>query len=280
MRIIAAAAAPILAIQLGLPGQGEAPTADDVQTWFEAGQYQEVVDAAPHVPAPEAQYLAAMSHEKLDQTDEARGIYQQLVERGEDDPWALIGRSASALVTDGGRSDGRGGRDRLRGCTASGRGAHSFRKADSSRCQTRLRRSRTSRWASYRRVAKTTLLPRPRSSRSRRTLPRSPTGTTMAGRRTRASIDPTRWRLTSSVFYSWLRKRQKRRACSRCCEACGVGSAQLEHLPDREEVLNRPGFPRGSIVWELPHGTTPRHLGPRNGVAAATCGRVARASGD
>ncbi len=102
MRIIAAAAAPILAMQLGLPGQGEAPTADDVQTWFEAGQYQEVVDAAPHVPAPEAQYLAAMSHEKLDQTDEARGIYQQLVGRGEDDPWALIGRSASALVTDGG----------------------------------------------------------------------------------------------------------------------------------------------------------------------------------
>ena len=102
MRIIAAAAAPILAMQLGLPGQGEPPTADDVQTWFEAGQYQQIVDAAPRVPAPEAQYLAAMSHEKLDQTDEARGIYQQLAERGDDDPWALIGRSARALVTDSG----------------------------------------------------------------------------------------------------------------------------------------------------------------------------------
>ena len=44
--------------------------------------------------------------------------------------------------------------------------------------------------------------------------------------------------------------------------------------------MNRTGFLGDLIAWELPHGTTPRHLGPRNGVAAATCGRVARASGD
>ena len=44
--------------------------------------------------------------------------------------------------------------------------------------------------------------------------------------------------------------------------------------------LNRTGFLGDLIAWELPHGTTPRHLGPRNGVATATCGRVARASGD
>ena len=45
-------------------------------------------------------------------------------------------------------------------------------------------------------------------------------------------------------------------------------------------LVNRTGFLGDLIAWELPHGTTPRHLGPRNGVAAATCGRVARASGD
>ena len=33
--------------------------------------------------------------------------------------------------------------------------------------------------------------------------------------------------------------------------------------------MSRTGFLGDLITWELPHGTTPRHLGPRNGVAAA-----------
>ncbi len=101
MRLIAAAA-PILALQLGVTTPSEVPTADDIQTWFEGGEYQQVVDTAPMVPLPEMQYLSAISHEKLDQTEEARAVYQQLAERAEDDPWVPIGRSASALLTDGG----------------------------------------------------------------------------------------------------------------------------------------------------------------------------------
>ena len=100
MRIVAAAA--MFAFQLGGGTPVEAPTADQVKTWFEAGQYQQVVDAAPTLTDPQVQYLAAMSYEKLGQSEEARVAYQQLVDRGDEDLWALIGRSASALLTEEG----------------------------------------------------------------------------------------------------------------------------------------------------------------------------------
>lgn len=74
---------------------------EQIQEWYEAGQYQEVVDQSEQAPDPKAEYLLAASYEKLGRAADARGVYARLVARGESDPWALVGRSASALVTDG-----------------------------------------------------------------------------------------------------------------------------------------------------------------------------------
>ena len=71
-----------------------------------------------------------------------------------------------------------------------------------------------------------------------------------------------------------------RRSQSLAVECRRIPSRGPIHLIVDSTGLNRTGFLGDLISWELPHGTTPRHLGPRNGVAAATCGRVARASGD
>ena len=84
-------------------------------------------------------------------------------------------------------------------------------------------------------------------------------GTTIVGtRRTSRIVDPPDGRLPP------LTPEAERRATS--SEARRVAQANRGIVPP--------------VSWELPHGTTPRHLGPRNGVAAATCGRVAKASGD
>ena len=77
------------------------PTAAQIQQWFEAGQYERVVQEAAQLVDPLVVYLAGSSHERLDHPEEARQAYQQLIARGETDPWALIGRSASVLVTAG-----------------------------------------------------------------------------------------------------------------------------------------------------------------------------------
>lgn len=75
---------------------------EQIQAWYEAGQHQQVVDQGEQAAAPKAQYLVASSYEKLGRIPDARRVYERLVARGEGDPWALIGRSASALLTDGG----------------------------------------------------------------------------------------------------------------------------------------------------------------------------------
>ena len=81
--------------------QGAPPSVEQIQTWFEAGQYQQVVDAAEPVDDPKAQYFLASSYEKLDRLDDAGGVYQRLIARDETDPWASIGRAASALLASG-----------------------------------------------------------------------------------------------------------------------------------------------------------------------------------
>jgi tetratricopeptide (TPR) repeat protein len=74
------------------------PTIVQVQQWFEAGLYDQVIQAAPPIEDPKAKYLAGMALERLKRMDEARQTYTQLAERGEGDPWAAIGRSAQALT--------------------------------------------------------------------------------------------------------------------------------------------------------------------------------------
>lgn len=74
----------------------------DVRQLYDAGRYQEVVQAADQT-RPEGddgarqQYLAAQSYSKLNDTDGARRMYQQLADRGES-PWSAIGKSAMHLL--------------------------------------------------------------------------------------------------------------------------------------------------------------------------------------
>jgi tetratricopeptide (TPR) repeat protein len=70
-----------------------------IQQWYEAGLYDQVIQAAPGVDDPKARYLAGASFERLKRKDEAGQAYTQLTERGDADPWAMIGRSAQALST-------------------------------------------------------------------------------------------------------------------------------------------------------------------------------------
>jgi tetratricopeptide (TPR) repeat protein len=71
-----------------------------VQNLFEAGKFQEVVEAVPADAAPDVLYTAAQSHQKLGATDQAAAIYRQLAGRPEDDAWHFIGESAQALLDD------------------------------------------------------------------------------------------------------------------------------------------------------------------------------------
>lgn len=86
---------------LALVIQDAPPSVEQIQTWYEAGQYEQIVETAEPVDDPEAQYFLASSYEKLDRLEEARGVYQRLIDREETDLWAPIGRAASALVASG-----------------------------------------------------------------------------------------------------------------------------------------------------------------------------------
>ena len=88
--------AAIALVALGL--QAVPPQVTQIQEWFEAGRYQQVVDVASQASDPEAQYLVASSFDRLGQYDDARRVYSELAARGDADPWGWIGRSASNLV--------------------------------------------------------------------------------------------------------------------------------------------------------------------------------------
>src|SRR5262245_11832746 len=65
---------------------------------FEAGHFQEVVDAVAPAAAPEDLYTAAQSYQKLGANDQARAFYQRLADRSEGDPWHFVGLSAQQLI--------------------------------------------------------------------------------------------------------------------------------------------------------------------------------------
>ena len=83
----------VFAVQAGTPTTGQ------IQTWYESGEYEEVVQGAAQQADPLVTYLAGSSYERLNRFEQARQAYQQLVDRGEADPWALIGRSAQAVAS-------------------------------------------------------------------------------------------------------------------------------------------------------------------------------------
>jgi tetratricopeptide (TPR) repeat protein len=75
----------------------------DVRRLYDAGKFNEVIStveqarAGADTTALRLQYLAAQSHEKVNDRDGARGIYQRLAD-GADPAWAAIGRAAIALI--------------------------------------------------------------------------------------------------------------------------------------------------------------------------------------
>lgn len=83
-----------------LPVVASAQDAAEVRRLFEAGRYQQVVEAAGADAAPDVVYTAAQSQQKLGATDQARDLYAQLAGRPEDDVWPFIGLSGQQLVSD------------------------------------------------------------------------------------------------------------------------------------------------------------------------------------
>jgi tetratricopeptide (TPR) repeat protein len=82
----------------GALSDAEGQDAAEVRRMFEAGRFQQVVDAAGDAAAPAVIYTAAQSHQKLGATGDARAAYELLATRGEDDPWHFIGLSGQLLL--------------------------------------------------------------------------------------------------------------------------------------------------------------------------------------
>src|SRR5438034_10275525 len=86
-----------VAIMFAIAPSASAQGLDELRKLYDAGQYQQVVTAAP-TDDPRLIFLVALSHQKLAHGDEARQAYEQLAARGEDDPWRAVGQSALALI--------------------------------------------------------------------------------------------------------------------------------------------------------------------------------------
>jgi len=81
-----------------MPALGFAQSVGELQRLFEAGRYQQVIEAEPPDGAPGAVYLAAQSQQKLGADAQAATLYARLAERPESDPWRFIGESGRLLV--------------------------------------------------------------------------------------------------------------------------------------------------------------------------------------
>jgi len=81
-----------------VPTLAGAQDAAEVRKLYEAGRYQQVVEASGDTDTPAVVYTAGQSHQKLGATDQARETYGQLAARAEDDPWHFIGLSAQQLL--------------------------------------------------------------------------------------------------------------------------------------------------------------------------------------
>ena len=81
-----------------VPAAGFAQDAARLQRLFEAGQYQQVVEAASADAEPAVIFTAAQSHQKLGANDQALDAYRRLADRPESDPWHWVGASAQSLL--------------------------------------------------------------------------------------------------------------------------------------------------------------------------------------
>jgi tetratricopeptide (TPR) repeat protein len=69
-----------------------------LQRMFEAGHYQQVVEATPAEAPAAAIYLAAQSQQKLGATEQASQLYGRLAALPEGDPWRVVGEAAQHLL--------------------------------------------------------------------------------------------------------------------------------------------------------------------------------------
>jgi tetratricopeptide (TPR) repeat protein len=80
------------------PALASAQSAGEVQKLFEAGRFQQVIDAAPANAEPAVLYMAAQSQQKLGADAQAVTLYSRLAESPESDPWHFVGESGRLLV--------------------------------------------------------------------------------------------------------------------------------------------------------------------------------------
>jgi tetratricopeptide (TPR) repeat protein len=96
--------AALLVIALLTPAAVFAQDPAQVQRLFEAGRFQQVVDATTPASPPDALYLAAQSHQKLGGADRAAQTFGLLAQRPEADPWHFVGLSGRQLVEGNGEA--------------------------------------------------------------------------------------------------------------------------------------------------------------------------------
>lgn len=93
MRKVAIATIAILA-----PAFVQAQDSQAVQRLYEAGQYQQVVDAATPGSPPEVVYTAAQSYQKMTADPQALQAYDRLAALPPSSPWHFIGVSGRQIV--------------------------------------------------------------------------------------------------------------------------------------------------------------------------------------
>lgn len=90
----------ILVLMLVLPVQS-AQTLVDARRLYDAGKYREAIDTVSSASEGQTDarllYLTALGHEKLNDAESARRVYEQLANRSGNDPWRFVGRSALSL---------------------------------------------------------------------------------------------------------------------------------------------------------------------------------------
>jgi tetratricopeptide (TPR) repeat protein len=94
----------LLMALLLLPSTAVAQDTAQVRRMFDAGQYQQVVEAAAGGDEPVAIYTAAQSQQRLGATAEASETYARLAARPEGDAWHFVGLSGQQLIA--GDNDG------------------------------------------------------------------------------------------------------------------------------------------------------------------------------
>jgi len=79
--------------------QDPPPPAAQIRALFEAGQYQQVIEAAGQEAEPAILYAAVLSHQKLGATDQASSMAERLAALPPDSGWHFIGLSAGQLAS-------------------------------------------------------------------------------------------------------------------------------------------------------------------------------------